>query len=93
MKIGVADIRLVLHFIVVNIEDEPRQRIFGDIIPQLFFDMMDFACINPILRGRNNFVLHPKIIPITSIWVKLHKNFIRYVLEIYFPSIFQQNQN
>ena len=48
---------------------------------------------NPIWRGGDNFVLHPKVIPITSIWVKLHKNVIRYVLEIYFPSIFQQNQN
>ena len=49
--------------------------------------------LNPILLGRDNFVLHPKVIPITSIWVKLHKNFIMYVLEIYFPSFFQQNQN
>ena len=40
-----------------------------------------------------NFVLHPKVIPTTSIWVKLHKNVVRYVLEIYFPSIFQQNQH
>ena len=48
---------------------------------------------NPILRGGGNFVLHPKVIPITSIWVKLHKNVIRCVLEIYFPSFFQQNQN
>ena len=38
--------------------------------------------LNPILRGGGNFVLHPKVIPITSIWVKLHKNVIRYVLEI-----------
>ena len=40
-----------------------------------------------------NFVLHPKVIPTTSIWVKLHKKVIRYVLEIYFPSFFQQNLN
>ena len=44
-------------------------------------------------EGGDNFVLHPKVIPITSFWLKLHKNVIRYVLEIYFLSIFQQNQN
>ena len=35
----------------------------------------------------------PKNFPIISIWVKLHKNVVRYVLEIYFPRFFQQNQN
>ena len=44
-------------------------------------------------EGRDNFVLHPKVIPVTSIWVTLHKKVIRYVLEIYFPSFFEQNQN
>ena len=49
--------------------------------------------INPILLGGDNFVLHPKFIQITSIWVNLHKNVIRYVLKIYFPDFFEQNQN
>ena len=45
--------------------------------------------INPILLGGgDNFVVHQKCIPITSIWVKLHKNVIKYVLEIYFPNCF-----
>ena len=42
-----------------------------------------------LIRG-DNFVLHQKIIPITSIWLKLHKNVFRYVLEIYFPNFFNQ---
>ena len=28
-----------------------------------------------------------------SIWVKLHKNVVRYVLEIYFSCFFQENKN
>ena len=33
-------------------------------------------------------LLHPKVIPITSIWVKIHKIFVSYVLEICFPRLF-----
>ena len=45
------------------------------------------------MRGRNKCCLHPKVIPITSLWVKLHKNLLRYVLEIYFPSFFNKTRN
>ena len=41
----------------------------------------------------DNFVLHLKVIPKISLWAKLHKDDIRYVLEIYFPSFSQVNQN
>ena len=51
------------------------------------------AIINPILLGGGSFVLHPEFFLITLIWAKLHENVIRYVLEIYFPNFFQQNQN
>ena len=34
-----------------------------------------------------------KIIPVTSIELKLHKDAIKNVLEIYFPKIFKHNQN
>ena len=44
------------------------------------------------MRGGNNFVLHQKIFSMISIWVKLHKSVVRYVLEIYFPCFFQQNK-
>ena len=40
----------------------------------------------------DNFVLHQIFSPIISIWVKLHKSVVRYVLEIYFPYFFQQNK-
>ena len=45
------------------------------------------------MREGDNFVLHKKFFPIISIWVKLHKNVVRYVLEIYFPCFFQENKN
>ena len=46
------------------------------------------SIINPILLGGVNFVLLPKFITQSSIWVRLHKNVIRYVLEICFPNFF-----
>ena len=54
--------------------------------------MIDFD-INPILLGGGDFVLHSKFFLITSIWAKLHENVITYVLKLYFPNFFQQNQN
>ena len=54
-----------------------------------YFLFISKYCLKKGMGG--NFVLHPRVIPITSIWEKLHV--IRYVLEIYFPSIFQQNHN
>ena len=62
-------------------------------IGKIFWEIAFFCILTLFEEGGDNFVLHPKVIPITSIWVKLHKNVIRYMLEIYFPSIFQQNQN
>ena len=46
----------------------------------------------PYFIEGDNFVLHPKYIPESSIWLKLHKNVFRYVLEIYFPIFLQQIQ-
>ena len=51
-----------------------------------------FSLLNPIWRGRDNFVQHQKFFPIISIWVKLHKNVVRYVLEIYFSCFFQEKK-
>ena len=61
-----------------------NRKIFG-LVQRCLFRKYKLVSFKPISRGRGQyFVLRPKFIPITSIWVKLHKNVFIYVLEIYF---------
>ena len=69
--VHIEDVKLIFFF---NFRDLPE-----------FLDKCPLKEINPILLGKEKFVLHPKVIPITSILAKLHKKVMIYVLEIYFP--------
>ena len=57
----------------------------------IFLQQVRFILI--LFYEGDNFVLNQKVFPIISIWVKLRKNVVRDVLEIYFPSFFPQNKN
>ena len=40
-------------------------------------------------RGEGRKFSHPQILSITSIWIDLHQNNVRYVLEINFPNFYE----
>ena len=82
------------HFLAIFKRWNVYTIIFCKIVLKFSCKCMTFAStnLNPILWGRGQFCPTPKFFPVISIWIKLHKCVVRYVLKIYFSCFFQQNK-